>query len=105
MRNLPYGNPARLVVCSANYRSRGAAHDPGSGEILRGIQQRQRSMSDVGGIWVTPPRTFPGNPPEQVKSAFVTANFFDVLGVRAASGRTFAGNDNDGRAVVVANPF
>jgi predicted permease len=105
MRNLPYGNPEGLVVIWANFRSRGTANVAVSGEILREIQQRQRSMSDVGGIWVTPPRTFPGDPPEQVKSAFVTANFFDVLGVRAASGHTFAGNDNDGTAMVLADPF
>jgi predicted permease len=104
MRNLPYGNPERLVVIWANFRSRGNANVAVSGEILREIQQRQRSMSDVAGIWVTPPRTFPGNPPKQVKSAFVTTNFFDVLGVRAASGRTFAG-DNDGPAMVIADPF
>src|SRR5690349_11688989 len=104
MRNLPYRNPERLVVIWANFLSRGTANVAVSGEILREIQQRQRSMSDVGGIWVTPPRTFPGDPPEQVKSAFVTANFFDVLGVHAASGRTFAGNDNDGTAMVLADP-
>jgi predicted permease len=105
MRNLPYDDPERLVVIWANFRSRGTANVAVSGEILREIQQRQRSMSDVAGIWVTPPRTLPGDPPEQVKSAFVTANFFDVLGVHAASGRTFAGNDNDGTAMVLADPL
>ena len=42
-------------------------------------------------IFVTPPRMFPGDPPEQVKSALVTPNFFDVLGVRAAHGRVKTG--------------
>ena len=27
-------------------------------------------MNDIAGIWVTPPLTFPGDPPEEVKSAF-----------------------------------
>src|SRR5215470_2349970 len=103
MRGLPYGHPDRLVVIWANFRSRGTANVAVSGEILREIQQRQRSMSDIGGIWVTPPRTLPGDPPEQVKSAFVSTNFFDVLGVQAASGRTFAGTDNDGSALVLAD--
>src|SRR5215471_16046183 len=105
MRNLPYRNPEQLVVIWGNFLSRGTANVAVSGEILREIQQRQRSMSDVAGIWVTPPKTLPGDPPEQVKSAFVTSNFFDVLGVRSATGRTFAPGDNDGTAVVVADPL
>src|SRR5215831_9370927 len=94
MRGLPYGNPAELVVIWANFRSRGTANVAVSGEILREIQQRQRSMKDIAGIWVTPPHTFPGDPPEQVKSAFVTTNFFDVLRVRAETGRTFVKEDS-----------
>src|SRR4029453_13053018 len=65
----------------------------------------QRSMSGVAGIWVTPPRTFPGNPPVQVKSAFVTTNFFDVLGVPAAIGRTFVSSDRGQAGTVFADTF
>ena len=105
MRPLPYGDPDRVVVIWANFRTRGTAQVSVSGELFREIEQRQRSMSAVSGIWVTPPRTFPGDPPVQVKSAFVTTNFFDVLGVRASMGRTFAKTDGGGPFVMLADTF
>src|SRR5436190_19186615 len=89
MRPLPYDHPEQLGVIWANLRTRGTANVSPSGVILGELEQRQRSLAGIAGIWVTPPRTYRGDPPEQVKSAFVTTNFFDVLGVRAASGRTF----------------
>src|SRR5258707_1258279 len=87
MRPLPYTQPERLALVWANFRSRGAANVAVSGRIFSEVERRQRSMAALGGIFVTPPRTFPGDPPEQVKSAQVTPNFFDVLGVRARYGR------------------
>src|SRR4029453_17860701 len=84
MRPLPYQDPDRLVLIWVNLKTRGAVQVSASGEIFGEVERRQRSMSGVAGIWVTPPRTFPGNPPVQVKSAFVTTNFFDVLGVPAS---------------------
>jgi predicted permease len=105
MRRLPYTDPGRLVLIWSNFRTRGTAHVAASGEILGEIQQRQRSMTDIAGIWVTPPLTFPGDPPEQVKAAFVTANFFDVLGVRAAAGRTFRTGDSGDARFILADSF
>src|SRR5262249_35008200 len=32
-------------------------------------------------------------------------NFFDVLGIRAAAGRTFVNDDGDGPSVILAQPF
>ena len=44
----------------------------------------------------------PGSPPERVGEVSVSANFFDVLGVAPAEGRTFeAGEDQRGREPVV----
>ena len=105
MRPLPYGDPDRVVVIWASFKTRGTAQVSVSGTLFREIEQRQRSMSAVSGIWVTPPRTFPGDPPVQVKSAFVTTNFFDVLGVRASMGRTFAKSDGGGPFSMLADTF
>jgi predicted permease len=103
MRPLPYEHPERLVLVWANLKSRGVSSI--SGELLREIENRQRSLSDIGGVWVTPPVTFPGDPPEQVKAALVTSNFFDVLGVHAAKGRTFVNGDAGQPQFIVANAF
>jgi predicted permease len=105
MRDLPYRDPERLVLIWANLRTRGTANVAVSGEIVREILQRQRSMADIAGVWVTPPLTFPGDPPQQVKAAVVSPNFFDLLGVRAAAGRTFVRGDADGPALILADTF
>jgi putative ABC transport system permease protein len=105
MRPLPYDQPERLVLIWARLQSRGTAQVAVNGVILYEIEQLQRTLADLAGIWVTPPRTFPGDPPQQVKSAFVTTNFFDVLGVRAAYGRTFVSDDTGGPSVILDNGF
>jgi len=105
MRPLPYGDPDGLALVWANFRSRGTANVSVSGELFGEIERRQRSMAAVGGIFVRPPTVVPGDPPEQVKSAFVTPNFFDVLSVRAAHGRTFIPADEGGSDYIVADPF
>src|SRR5262249_21959555 len=105
MRPLPYSDPDRVAVIWANFKTRGTAQVSVSGELFREIEQRQRSMAAVSGIWVTPPRTFAGDPPVQVKSAFVTTNFFDVLGVPASMGRTFTKSDGGEAFVQLADTF
>lgn len=105
MRGLPYRDPERLVLIWANLRTRGTANVAVSGEIVREILQRQHAMAGIAGVWVTPPLTFPGDPPQQVKAAVVSPNFFDLLGVSAAAGRTFAGGDADQPALVLADTF
>ena len=49
------------------------------------------------------PRTLAGDEPEQLKCAHVTANFFDVLGIRAAAGRTFSPTDTGSAAVMLTS--
>src|SRR5262249_16230845 len=71
--------------------------------MLGEIERRNRSLTDVAAIWVVEPRTLTGAEPEQVKCARVTANFFDVLGVRAAHGRTFIKEDAGGPAVILTD--
>jgi predicted permease len=105
MRPLPYQDPDRLVLIWVNLKARGAVQISANGEIFVEVERRQRSMTGVAGIWVTPPSTFPGDPPVQVKSAFVTTNFFDVLGVPAAIGRTFVASDRGQEGTVLADTF
>jgi putative ABC transport system permease protein len=105
MRPLPYDRPERLVRIWANFQSRGAARAPFSGGILREIEQRNRAFTGVGGIWIVGPSTFTGESPEQVKTARITANFFDVLGVRAGRGRSFTREDAGGPATMLSDGF
>lgn len=95
MRPLPYNNPEQLALIWATFHETGAARAPVSGPILGEIERRNRSLDGVAGIWVGT-GTFTGENPEQVKVAQVTTNFFDVLGVQAAHGRTFVKEERAG---------
>jgi putative ABC transport system permease protein len=101
---LPYQHPEQLALIWASFRTAGHARAPVSGAILSEIGRRNRSLAGVAGIW-TLSRTFTGDNPEQVKCARVTTNFFDVLGVHAAEGRTFVKQDNGGPAIILTDGF
>ncbi len=102
LQPLPYQNPDRVAVIWGLLQSAGTARAPVSGVMLSEIQHRNRAFSGIAGIW-TISRTFLGENPEQVKAAKVTANFFDVLGVRALRGHTFEKSDDGGPAIVLTN--
>ncbi|MBZ5600805.1 MAG: ABC transporter permease [Acidobacteriia bacterium] len=102
LRPLAYEEPEQLVLVWASFRSAGTARAPVSGAILGEIGHRNRSLAGVAGIW-TLTRTFAGDDPEQVKFARVTPNFFDLLGVRAAQGHTFQGDEAGGAAVLLTD--
>jgi putative ABC transport system permease protein len=106
LRPLPYGNPDQLVLIWASLRAAGTARATVSGPMLGEIERHNRSLAGVAGIWVGAD-TFTGDNPEQVKVAQVTPNFFDVLGVRAAHGRTFTKDEqaSDGLALILADGF
>ena len=104
LRPLPYRNPQQLALIWAAFRTAGTSRAPVSPVILREIRQRNRSLSDVAGIW-TGTRTFTGDIPEQVKSARVTFNFFDLLGVSAGTGRAFISSEAGTPAILLTDGF
>jgi putative ABC transport system permease protein len=88
LRPLPYDRPEQLAFIWSHFKF-AANHAPSSGPALFEILHRNRLLKDAGGIWVGN-GTFTGDVnPEQVKVGFVTTNFFQLLGVRPALGRTF----------------
>ena len=103
---LPYAHPEQLVLILGDFRDAGTARAPVSGTMLAEIARRNRSLTGVAGMWVGV-ETFPGDIPEQVRVAQVTPNFFDVLGVRAAQGRTFVKEEEAGGrpAIVLTDGF
>jgi putative ABC transport system permease protein len=102
LRPLPYQQPERLALVWASFRSAGTARAPVSGAILGEIEHRNQSLAAVAGIW-TVSRMFTGDEPELARFARVTPNFFDVLGVRAALGRTFTKDDGGGQSILLAD--
>jgi predicted permease len=96
MRPLPYDRPERLALIWSTLEKTGAARAPISGPALGEIRRRSRLLEDVAGIWVGA-GTFTGDAdPEQVKVAFVTPSFLQLLGVRPALGRLFTPDERPG---------
>jgi putative ABC transport system permease protein len=85
LKPLPYRDADQLAFIWSGY-SRG----PMSGPDFRDIRENSRTLAELGGIWATGTVALAGDgDPEQLRSAFVTTNFFRVLGAESALGRTF----------------
>jgi predicted permease len=94
IRPLPYAEPDRLVMLRHHIGSLGWSDAPIQPPDVIDYRTRMPSLQAVA---VTD-RTFEqnltgGGPPEVVRVATVSANFFDVLGSKASLGRTFLPTD------------
>jgi putative ABC transport system permease protein len=98
LRPLPYRDPARLVT---------VLHGPGGDAPVSPADYRDfaRSVSAFDGLGAAQAwgaNLDDGDAAERVRAMEVSANLFDVLGVPAAAGRTFAaGEDTSGHDHVV----
>ena len=90
---LPYPRPDRLSLVWSEFRSGGQSRVPASGHELIEIRRRSRMLADVAGIWVANGSLTGAGEPEQVRTAFVTANFLSVLGVSPQLGRVFTASE------------
>ena len=102
LRPLPYGDPDRLVMVSE--RSATSPRGAVSPVNLLDWNRRNRTFDviaayapNVAGMVMTGSDGLA----ENVSRQWVTAGFFDVLGIRAVAGRTFVAEDDTGRAKVV----
>jgi len=121
LRPLPYAHPDRLVmVWRAEAHPRVETNGPGLDSLIRGALTGDMAFSwrdesrDVLGDFAAV-RSWAGNPDaqfdlvlrdraERLRGAFVTPNFFDVLGVSAAHGRLFtAAAPADESAIVLSH--
>jgi predicted permease len=92
LARLPVRDPARLVtIFTTDQRNRGPqnAFLPVSYPNASDIRQRAQSFSGVTIYQNTGVSMTINGKPQQFNADLVTGNFFDVLGVRAALGRTF----------------
>ena len=97
---LPYKEPQQLAIVWSAFRNAGLSRAPASGPELDELRKRSRLFESFGGIWVGSSALIGEGEPEQIKLGQVTANFFSVLGVKAALGRTFL-PDEEGNSTPV----
>lgn len=89
LRPLPYDQPNQLVILWSAFKSAGIMRAPSTGPELVELKTRSRTFQDFAGISVTNGAFTGTGEPEQVKVGLVSANFFSVLGVNPAQGRSF----------------
>jgi predicted permease len=89
LRALPFPQPERIVrVWTATAEERQSNHSAGDFQDLRREQQSLQAIAGYrNAVLTVVPR---GGDGQQLNGAYVTAEFFDVLGVAAMEGRTFS---------------
>jgi MacB-like periplasmic core domain/FtsX-like permease family len=91
---IPYRDSSRLVFIWEDLTSGGYPRAPLSPPELDDLRRRTTRFEGFGSIWATSATLTEGEP-EQLRIGLVTTNFFDLLGVDAALGRTFGPADDE----------
>jgi len=103
LRPLPYSQPGRLALVTIASASEHTRQIPMSWLRFTTLRDQNRSFSGLAGCTDETFNLSGLGEAEQLASARVTANFFDVLGVRPAIGRTLSPEEDQpgGRNVVL----
>ena len=96
LRLLPVDNPQQLVQLATRGPLFGSSwgEDRLSYPMYRDIRDRNGVFSGVLAYYATPVSLGYGGRTERIRSELVTGDYFQVLGVHAALGRTFTPEDN-----------
>jgi putative ABC transport system permease protein len=114
LRPLPYQEPHRLVVAWRDWSGRPSTHTGHgifTGADVIEIHRRSTAFDSIAVVdsWGNNLRSqvdlVRPDGAERLRGAFVTPNFFELLGVRAALGRTFDSRDVDAPLVVLSDAF
>jgi putative ABC transport system permease protein len=102
LRPLPYGNPEQLINISAANPEKGLTGIAVSYTKLQHLQQQTRTLESVGAFYSLSLNLVGRGEPEQINGNRVNAEFFRVLGISPALGRSFLpAEDRIGGADVV----
>jgi predicted permease len=99
LRALPYANPERLVALHSVIRGSPSAVSPADFVDWR---VQSRSFSGVAAFFLSTTNLTGNGEPERLTQARVSANYFDLLGVRPARGRGFRPGEDEFGAPRVA---
>ncbi|MEX2281304.1 MAG: ABC transporter permease [Gemmatimonadota bacterium] len=94
LRPLPYSDAERLVLVWGDMRARAVFDFPFPPADYQDLRQQANLFEDFAAV-STGRQTVSGDngDPEQIRSAFVTANLFEMLGMRVIAGRDFVESD------------
>jgi predicted permease len=99
---LPYRHPDRLAFIWLNRSDVGYPRGPLSGPDLRDLRQTNTTFEEIAAIWASGTVALTDHgAPEELRSAWVTTDFFRVLGAEAALGRTFEPRDATAPTILI----
>ena len=102
LRPLPFTDSSRLFILSGSNPKRAITDGPFSYPAFVELAARDSMLSGLAAIANERFNATDSDRPEQLPGARVSANFFDVLGVHAALGRTFTPAEDKTGAPAVA---
>ena len=102
LRPLPFTDSSRLFILSGSNPKRAITDGPFSYPAFVELAARDSMLSGLAAIANERFNATDSERPEQLPGARVSANFFDVLGVHAALGRTFTPAEDKTGAPAVA---
>ena len=101
LRPLPYAEPDRLVAIWEGNAS--ASREPSSPPNLKDWSEQNRCFTAMAGYTLgSAPLTDSGEP-EMIDAGYVTASYFDLLGVKPALGRAIAAGDAESEVVLLSD--
>src|SRR5262245_37821865 len=100
LRPLPYKEPDRLAMLWTDDAKRDLHEELTSDRTFQNWRSQSETFADLA-IFGERAKVLTDESPERVKMAYVSANFFPMLGVTPAIGRTFSTEENERRERVV----
>jgi putative ABC transport system permease protein len=102
-RSLPYANPEQLVGIWTRDLQRPESQYPVSLPVFRDWQQQSRTLSGFAAYAFNRFHVSGNEGRDETRGAFVSSNFFAVLGVMPTLGRTLQAADEHERVVVLSD--
>ncbi len=94
LRPLPYKDPERVVFIWENQLSKGLREQMLSAVDFKDFQARSQGFEQLGAIFSQSSVLTVGETPERVDTAAVSPAVFEILGMPAAIGRSFAADED-----------
>jgi len=101
LRPLPYGQPERLVMMWGTNSKSGISQDSISVPNILDYREQNSTLEQIASYSQDDFNMSTGGEPIHCQGAFVTANYFSVLGVSPHYGRPFADGEDQSRATAV----
>ena len=93
LKPLPFPDPAALVRVSSDYKALDLRDAGLSQPELDDYARRSGAFDSIAGIWPITANLTGSDRPERVEVLLASANYFDMLGIGPALGRTFTMRD------------